>query len=76
MKEIYEMVQDGTSDMFIDAYKNAIITKALGFTYNYRFYDVIKAKAVVNLIQQAQKEYNTHIDTQAKNEQNGQWLNQ
>ena len=61
MKEIYEMVQDGTSDIFIDAYKHARINNALGFTYNYRFYDIIKAKAVVELIKQAQKDYDNHL---------------
>ena len=66
MKEIYEMVQDGTSDMFIDAYKHARINNALGFTYNYRFYDIIKAKAVIKLINQATNEYNNHIDRQAE----------
>jgi hypothetical protein len=66
MKEIYEMVQDGSSDIFIDAYKNAVISKALGFTYNYRFYDMIKAKAMVALIEKAQVDYNEHIDHQAE----------
>ena len=61
MKEIYEMVQNGTSDIFIDAYKHARINNALGFTYNYRFYDIIKAKAVIDLIKQAQKDYDNHL---------------
>ena len=61
MKEIYEMVQNGTSDIFIDAYKHARINNALGFTYNYRFYDIIKAKAVVELIKQAQKDYDNNL---------------
>ena len=66
MKEIYEMVQDGTSEIFIDTYKHARINNALGFTYNYRFYDIIKAKAVIKLINQATNEYNNHIDRQAE----------
>jgi len=74
MKEIYEMVQEGTSDIFIDTYKNAVITKALGFTYNYRFYDIIKAKSIVKLIQQAQKDYDTYIDMQADAQYDSQWL--
>ena len=36
MKEIYEMVQDGTAALFIDAYRNARIHNELGFTYDYR----------------------------------------
>ena len=67
MKEIYEMVQDGTSDIFIDAYKHAKINNALGFTYNYRFYDIIKAKAVVKLIKQTQKDYDNHLVDQIEN---------
>ena len=66
IKEIYEMVQDGTANMFVDTYKHARINNALGFTYNYRFYDIIKAKAVVKLITQATNEYNNHIDKQAE----------
>ena len=53
IKEIYEMVQDGTADLFIDAYKNARIHNELGFTYDYRYYDVAKARAIVSLIQKA-----------------------
>ena len=61
MKEIYEMVEDGTSNIFIDAYKHARANNALGFTYNYKFYDIIKARAVVNTIKQAQKDYDNHL---------------
>jgi len=67
MKEIYEMVQDGTSDLFIDAYKHARINNAVGFTYNYRFYDIIKAKATVELIKQAQEKYDEHLVNQIEN---------
>tara|TARA_R110000824_G_scaffold20142_5_gene76458 strand:+ start:856 stop:1104 length:249 start_codon:yes stop_codon:yes gene_type:complete len=67
MKEIYEMVQDGTSDIFIDAYKHARINNAIGFTYNYRFYDIIKAKSIVELIKQAQKDYDNHLVDQIEN---------
>jgi len=61
MKEIYEMVQDSTADLFIDAYKHAKTNDALGFTYNYKFYDIIKAKAMVDLIKQAQKDYDNQL---------------
>ena len=61
IKEIYEMVQDGTANIFVDTYKHARINNALGFTYNYRFYDIIKAKAVVELIKKATKEYDNHL---------------
>ena len=61
MKEIYEMVQDGTADIFIDTYKHARINNALGFTYNYKFYDIIKAKVTVELIKQAQEQYDNQL---------------
>ena len=61
------MVQDGTSDIFIDAYKHARINNAIGFTYNYRFYDIIKAKSIVELIKQAQKDYDNHLVDQIEN---------
>mgnify|MGYP003655578250 CR=1 FL=1 len=66
MKEIYEMVQDGTSELFIDAYKHALANSALGFTYNYKFYDMIKARAVVSLIKKAENEYEDYIESQAE----------
>lgn len=66
MKEIYEMVQDSTADLFIDAYKHAKINDALGFTYNYKFYDIIKAKAMVDLIKQSQKDYDNQLIDQVE----------
>ena len=69
IKEIYEMVQDGTSAIFIDIYKHAKINNELGFTYNYRYYDIIKARAIVLLIKQATKEYDIYIDRQAELDQ-------
>ena len=41
MKLIYEMVQNGTSQAFIDAYKQARINNVIGFTYDFIFYDKI-----------------------------------
>ena len=61
MKLIYEMVQNGTSQAFIDAYKKARINNALGFTYNYIFYDIVKARAYVSVIKKAEKEYEDHL---------------
>lgn len=71
MKEIYEMVQDGSSELFIDSYKHAVANNDLGFTYNFKFYDMIKARAIVKLIKQAQKEYNDMIESQA--EMHAEW---
>ena len=61
MKLIYEMVQNGTSQAFIDAYKKARISNALGFTYNYIFYDIVKARAYVEIIKKAEKAYEDHL---------------
>ena len=61
MKLIYEMVQNGTSQAFIDAYKQARINNALGFTYDFIFYDIVKARAYVSVIKKAEKEYEAHL---------------
>ena len=66
MKQIYEWVQDGTAELFIDAYKHALANGALGFTYSYIWYDMIKAKAIVKTIKKAEKEYIDHIEAQAE----------
>ena len=66
MKQIYEMVQDGTADIFIDIYKQARINDELGFTYDYKYYDITTARAMVSLINKAEKDYNKHIDHQAE----------
>ena len=69
MKLIYEMVQNGTSQAFIDAYKQAKINNAIGFTYDFIFYDIVKARAYVLVIKKAEKEYDKHIDRQAELDQ-------
>ena len=66
MKLIYEMVQNGTSQAFIDAYKQARINNAIGFTYDFIFYDIVKAKAYVAVIKKAEKDYDKHIDRKAE----------
>ena len=45
---------------------NAKTNDALGFTYNYKFYDIIKAKAMVDLIKQAQKDYDNQLIDQVE----------
>ena len=42
MKYIYGMIQDGTSTLFVDAYNHAKINNELGFTYDYKYYDMKK----------------------------------
>ena len=72
MKLIYEMVQNGTSQAFIDAYKQARINNVIGFTYDFIFYDIVKARAYVEVIKKAEKAYNEHIDDMA--EAHGEWM--
>ena len=71
MKLIYEMVQNGTSQAFIDAYRKARINNAVGFTYDFIFYDIVKARAYISVIKKAEKEYDEHIEAQA--EQHFEW---
>ena len=66
MKQIYEMVQNGTSQAFIDAYRKARIHNAVGFTHNFKFYDIIKARTIVSLLKKAEKQYDEHIDDMAE----------
>lgn len=66
MKYIYGMIQDGTSTLFVDAYNHAKINNELGFTYDYKYYDMIKARAMVILITQEEKKYEEYIDSQAE----------
>ena len=74
MKLIYEMVQNGTSQAFIDAYKQARINNAIGFTYNFMFYDIIKAKAYVSVIKKAEKDYDKHIDDMIESQ--AEWMSE
>ena len=69
MKLIYEMVQNGTSQAFIDAYKQARINNVIGFTYDFIFYDIVKARAYVSVIKKAEKDYDKHIDRKAELDQ-------
>ena len=66
MKWIYNMVQDGTSSTFLDAYKKARINNEMGFTFDSKFIDIIQARAIVNQIKIAEKEYDKHIDEMAE----------
>ena len=66
MKWIYGMVQDGTSNAFLDAYKKARINNSMGFTYDGKFIDIVQAKAICNQIDKATKEYDKHIDEMAE----------
>ena len=67
MKWIYNIVQNGDSDMFLDAYKKARFENSIGFTFDNKFIDVIQGKAICNEIKKAEKEYDKHIDEIAMN---------
>ena len=66
MKWIYTMVQEGNSNAFLDAYKKARINNSMGFTFDDKFIDIIKGKAICNEIKKATKEYDKHIDEMAE----------
>lgn len=65
MKWIYGMVQDGSSNDFLTAYKKARINNNMGFTFDNKFIDIIQAKAICSEIKKAEKEYDKHIDEMA-----------
>ena len=65
MKRIYEMVHDGSADLFKDAYRHARLNDDLTFTFNYKTYDMATARAMLSLIAKAEDEYSDYIDHQA-----------
>jgi len=66
MKWIYGMVQEGTSYAFLDAYKKARINNSMGFKFDDKYIDIVQAKAIVNQIKIAEKDYDKHIDEMAE----------
>tara|TARA_R100000697_G_scaffold22085_1_gene29574 strand:+ start:43 stop:291 length:249 start_codon:yes stop_codon:yes gene_type:complete len=66
MKRIYEMVQDGSADLFKDAYKLARLNNEIAFTFNYKTYDMATARAMLSLIAKAEDDYDDWVDSQAE----------
>tara|TARA_A100001201_G_scaffold2780_2_gene6924 strand:+ start:1806 stop:2072 length:267 start_codon:yes stop_codon:yes gene_type:complete len=65
MKWIYQMVQDGTFDVFKTLYNNALDNNLKSFIFDNREFDLTLAKAIINVGEQASVEYDQHIDQQA-----------
>lgn len=71
MKQIYEMVQDGSAEIFKSAYKEALANDEVGFTFNYVYYDMVKARAMLSQIEIADRQYDEWVDHQA--EMHAEW---
>jgi len=71
MKQIYEMVHDGSADLFKDAYKHARLNDDLTFTFNYKIYDMATARAMMSLITKAEDDYDEFIQHEA--EMHAEW---
>ena len=71
MKQIYEMIRDGSADIFIEIYKQARINNDLGFTYDYKYYDIATARAIISFINKAQKDYDKFLEHEA--EMHAEW---
>ena len=65
MKWIYQMVQDGTFDVFKLSYNYAKINNAKSFIFNSQEFDLLLGQAIIQVGEQASKEYDQHVDQQA-----------
>ena len=65
MKWIYQMVQDGTFDIFKLNYKQAKNTNSKSFIFDDQEFDLILAQAIIQVGEQATHEYDQHVDKQA-----------
>tara|TARA_R100000234_G_C4917386_1_gene142601 strand:+ start:125 stop:373 length:249 start_codon:yes stop_codon:yes gene_type:complete len=68
MKWIYQMVQDGTFDVFKTLYNNALDNNLKSFIFDNREFDLLIAKAIIQVGEQATHEYDHHVDKQALEE--------
>jgi hypothetical protein len=64
MKWIYEMVDNGTISVFRALYDNAVKYKLKAFIFEDQSFDVMRAKAILELAVKAEKEYDAHIEAQ------------
>ena len=66
MKWIYSMVQDGTSCVFKKLYENAVKYNQDAFIFESKTFKIDRARAIMGYIEQAEKEYDQHIDDMAE----------
>ena len=72
MKWIYEMVENGTISVFRALYNNAVKYKLKAFIFNNESFDTMRAKAILELAEEVEAEYDKHIDDLA--EAQAEWL--
>lgn len=65
MKWIYQMVQDGTFDVFKLNFKLAKDNNLKSFTFDGKEFDLLLAQAIIQVGNQATHEYDQHVDQQA-----------
>ena len=65
MKWIYQMVQDGTFDVFKTLYNNALDNNLKSFIFDNMEFDLLIAKAKIQVGEQETHEYDHHEDKQA-----------
>ena len=70
MKWIYQMVQDGTFDVFKLNYRYAKTNKEKAFIFDGQEFDILLAQAIIHVGDQATNEYDQHVDQQAIKEFN------
>lgn len=68
MKWIYQMVQDGTFDVFKLNYTTAKENNQPSFIFDDKEFDLLLAKAIIQVGNQATHEYDQHVDKQALEE--------
>jgi len=66
MKWIYEMVDNGTISVFKALYNNAVKYKLKAFIFDNQSFEVMRAKAIIDLAIIAEAEYDAHIDSMAE----------
>ena len=71
IKWIYEMVDNGTISVFRALYNNAVKYKLNAFIFNSESFDTMRAKAILELAEEVEAEYDKHIDALA--EEQAEW---
>jgi len=65
MKWIYQMVQDGTFEVFKLVYNHAKKNNEESFKFDNKEFDLLLAQAIIQIGEQSTNEYDTHVDQQA-----------
>ena len=68
MKWIYQMVQDGTFDVFKLIYNQAKSNNEKSFMFDSKEFDILLAQAIIQIGDKATIEYDQHIDQQSLKE--------